>query len=94
MAKVESFTEVPAERLLDPVSKSASSSSSHSNSSLFSFLGLGSDLPNFVLLSCLYCFQGVPLGLCAGALPLLLKAKGASFGAVGVFGMATLPFSL
>lgn len=52
------------------------------------------DLWNIALLVGLYCFQGVPLGLSSGALPFILKNSGASYGAVGVFSYATLPFSL
>ncbi len=37
--------------------------------------------------------QGVPLGLCGGSLPFILK-KDLSYAAIGVFSTAMLPFSL
>lgn len=54
---------------------------------------LGGDLPNLILLAFLYCLQGVPLGLCMGSLPFILK-KYVSFAEVGIFSLASYPFSL
>ena len=54
---------------------------------------LGGDLANLLLLGFLYCLQGVPLGLCMGSLPFLLK-KHISFAEVGIFSLASYPFSL
>jgi PAT family acetyl-CoA transporter-like MFS transporter 1 len=48
---------------------------------------------NLILLTLLYCFQGIPLGLCGGSLPFILK-KDLSYSAIGVFSLSTLPFSL
>jgi PAT family acetyl-CoA transporter-like MFS transporter 1 len=49
---------------------------------------------DFVLLCALYCFQGIPLGLAGGSIPFLLKAGGASYSSIGLFGLSMLPFAL
>lgn len=51
------------------------------------------DLRNFALLVLLYFLQGVPMGLAMGSVPFLLKNK-LSYGEVGVFTLATYPYSL
>ena len=54
------------------------------------------DLPQFYLLVALYFVQGIPVGLAFGTVPFLLKsmAKGMSFTSLGLFSMATYPYSL
>ncbi|CCC71453.1 hypothetical protein NCAS_0H01430 [Naumovozyma castellii] len=54
------------------------------------------DLPQFFLLIALYFVQGVPVGLAFGTIPFLLKsmAKETSFASLGVFSIATYPYSL
>ncbi|AET38579.1 uncharacterized protein Ecym_3067 [Eremothecium cymbalariae DBVPG len=54
------------------------------------------DLPQFYLLVVLYFLQGIPVGLAFGTVPFLLKsvAKDTSFTKLGVFSMATYPYSL
>ncbi|ODV91020.1 hypothetical protein CANCADRAFT_26078 [Tortispora caseinolytica NRRL Y-17796] len=57
-----------------------------------------SDLPpqdfrNFCLLCTLYLLQGIPVGLAFGSVPFLLKTK-LSYGQVGVFSLASYPYSL
>lgn len=54
------------------------------------------DLPQFYLLVVLYFVQGIPVGLAFGTVPFLLKsmAKGLSFTSLGLFSMATYPYSL
>ncbi|CCK72933.1 uncharacterized protein KNAG_0M00800 [Huiozyma naganishii CBS 8797] len=54
------------------------------------------DLPQFYLLVALYFVQGIPVGLAFGAIPFLLKsmAKQTSFTSLGVFSVATYPYSL
>lgn len=51
------------------------------------------DGAQLVLLTALYFLQGVPLGLCGGSLPFILKSR-VSFTQIGLFSVATLPFSL
>lgn len=51
------------------------------------------DLRNFALLVLLYFLQGVPMGLAMGSVPFLLKSK-LSYGEVGVFTLATYPYSM
>ena len=57
-----------------------------------------SDLPtqekrNFLLLCLLYFLQGIPMGLAAGSVPILLKNY-LSYGQIGVFSLAAYPYSL
>lgn len=54
------------------------------------------DLPQFFLLVALYFVQGIPVGLAFGTVPFLLKsmAKDTSFASLGLFSMATYPYSL
>lgn len=54
------------------------------------------DLPQFFLLVALYFVQGIPVGLAFGTVPFLLKsmAKDTSFTSLGLFSMATYPYSL
>lgn len=54
------------------------------------------DVPRFLLLVMLYFIQGIPVGLTFGTVPFLLKsmAKNTSFTQLGVFTMATYPYSL
>ncbi|EJS44675.1 YBR220C [Saccharomyces arboricola H-6] len=54
------------------------------------------DLPQFYLLVMLYLVQGIPVGLAFGTVPFLLKslAKETSFTSLGIFSMATYPYSL
>ena len=73
-----------AEQLLETIEADMAGKSSRSSSFASSF----------ALLCVLYMFQGVPLGLAGGAIPFLLKAAGASYSAIGLFGLAMLPFSL
>mmetsp|Transcript_2155 Transcript_2155/g.5419 ORF Transcript_2155/g.5419 Transcript_2155/m.5419 type:complete len:469 (-) Transcript_2155:724-2130(-) len=54
---------------------------------------LGGDLGNILLLTLLYCFQGIPLGLAGGSLPFLLKQH-LSYTQVGIFSLVSYPFSL
>lgn len=54
---------------------------------------LGGDFGNVLLLSLLYCFQGIPLGLAGGTLPFLLKQH-LSYTQVGIFSLVMYPFSL
>ena len=51
------------------------------------------DKRNFLLLVLLYFLQGVPIGLAGGSVPFLLK-KYLSYGQIGVFSLATYPYSL
>ncbi|KAI4237881.1 MAG: hypothetical protein LQ349_001521 [Xanthoria aureola] len=65
--------------------------SSNSDTSFF-------DLPrqdrrNFLLLVLLYFLQGIPMGLATGSVPFLLKSH-LSYGQIGVFSLATYPYSL
>ena len=57
-----------------------------------------SDLPphdkrNFLLLVLLYFLQGIPMGLAGGSVPFLLKPH-LSYGQIGVFSLASYPYSL
>ena len=54
------------------------------------------DRPQFFLLIALYFIQGIPIGLTFGTIPFLLKSivKETSFTQLGVFSMATYPYSL
>lgn len=51
------------------------------------------DRRNFCLLVLLYFLQGVPMGLASGSVPFLLK-KHLSYGQIGVFSLASYPYSL
>ncbi|RDW77020.1 hypothetical protein BP6252_05073 [Coleophoma cylindrospora] len=51
------------------------------------------DQRNFGLLVLLYFLQGVPMGLATGSVPFLLKPH-MSYGALGVFSLASYPYSL
>ncbi|KAI0600751.1 acetyl-CoA transporter 1 [Biscogniauxia sp. FL1348] len=51
------------------------------------------DQRNFMLLVLLYFLQGVPMGLASGSVPFLLKEH-LSFGQIGVFSLASYPYSL
>ncbi|SCU99596.1 LANO_0F02586g1_1 [Lachancea nothofagi CBS 11611] len=54
------------------------------------------DLRPFILLVVLYFLQGIPVGLAFGTVPFLLKsmAKDTTFTQLGVFTMATYPYSM
>lgn len=51
------------------------------------------DRRNFLLLVLLYFLQGIPTGLAGGSVPFLLK-KHLSYGQIGVFSLASYPYSL
>ncbi|MCJ1473490.1 hypothetical protein MMC13_002141 [Lambiella insularis] len=51
------------------------------------------DRRNFLLLVLLYFLQGIPMGLAGGSVPFLLK-KHLSYGQIGVFTLASYPYSL
>ena len=51
------------------------------------------DRRNFLLLVLLYFLQGIPMGLASGSVPFLLK-KNLSYGQIGVFSLASYPYSL
>ncbi|MCJ1359593.1 MAG: hypothetical protein MMC33_009595 [Icmadophila ericetorum] len=51
------------------------------------------DRRNFLLLVLLYFLQGIPMGLASGSVPILLK-KHLSYGQIGVFTLASYPYSL
>ncbi|KAI9841631.1 MAG: hypothetical protein M1837_000478 [Sclerophora amabilis] len=51
------------------------------------------DRRNFLLLVLLYFLQGIPMGLAHGSVPFLLKSH-LSYGQIGVFTLATYPYSL
>ena len=51
------------------------------------------DRKNFLLLVLLYFLQGIPMGLATGSVPFLLK-KHLSYGQIGVFSLASYPYSL
>ena len=51
------------------------------------------DRRNFLLLVLLYFLQGIPMGLASGSVPFLLK-KHLSYGQIGVFSLASYPYSL
>ncbi|CAG8978414.1 hypothetical protein HYALB_00013103 [Hymenoscyphus albidus] len=52
------------------------------------------DRRNFMLLVLLYFLQGVPMGLATGSVPFLLKGAHLSYSALGVFSLASYPYSL
>ena len=52
------------------------------------------DRRNFLLLVLLYFLQGIPMGLASGSVPFLLKQKHFSYGQIGVFTLASYPYSL
>jgi PAT family acetyl-CoA transporter-like MFS transporter 1 len=52
------------------------------------------DRRNFGWLVLLYFLQGVPMGLAGGSVPFLLKGNHMSYSALGVFSLATYPYSL
>ncbi|TVY23902.1 putative membrane protein [Lachnellula hyalina] len=52
------------------------------------------DRRNFGLLVLLYFLQGVPMGLATGSVPFLLKGRNLSYSALGVFSLASYPYSL
>jgi PAT family acetyl-CoA transporter-like MFS transporter 1 len=52
------------------------------------------DRRNFGLLVLLYFLQGVPMGLATGSVPFLLKGANMSYSALGVFSLASYPYSL
>ncbi|KAH3663363.1 hypothetical protein OGAPHI_005353 [Ogataea philodendri] len=52
------------------------------------------DRPRFFLLVMLYLIQGVPIGLAFGAVPFLLKSGQLTYSQVGVFSLASYPYSL
>ena len=59
-----------------------------------SFLDLPrQDRRNFLLLVLLYFLQGIPMGLAGGSVPFLLKQH-LSYGQIGVFTLASYPYSL
>ena len=51
------------------------------------------DRRNFLLLVLLYFLQGIPMGLAGGSVPFLLKQH-LSYGQIGVFTLASYPYSL
>ncbi|KAI8929994.1 acetyl-coenzyme A transporter 1-domain-containing protein [Entophlyctis helioformis] len=51
------------------------------------------DLPNIALLVFLYLLQGVPLGLCMGSVPFLLKSK-LGYSDLALFSLSSYPYSL
>lgn len=51
------------------------------------------DRRNFLLLVLLYFLQGIPMGLAGGSVPFLLKSH-LSYGQIGVFSLASYPYSL
>jgi PAT family acetyl-CoA transporter-like MFS transporter 1 len=52
------------------------------------------DQRNFILLVLLYFLQGIPMGLATGSVPFLLKANLFSYGQIGIFSLASYPYSL
>lgn len=52
------------------------------------------DRRNFCLLVLLYFLQGVPMGLATGSVPFLLKRAHLSYTQIGVFSLASYPYSL
>ena len=53
------------------------------------------DRRNFLLLVLLYFLQGIPMGLAGGSVPFLLKKKSSlSYSQLGVFSLASYPYSL
>lgn len=64
------------------------------NSYMTSFYDLPiRDKHNFLLLVLLYFLQGIPMGLAGGSVPFLLKPY-LSYGQIGVFSLASYPYSL
>jgi hypothetical protein len=51
------------------------------------------DRRNFLVLVLLYFLQGIPMGLAGGSVPFLLKSH-LSYGQIGVFSLASYPYSL
>ncbi|KAL7309500.1 hypothetical protein PS15m_010371 [Mucor circinelloides] len=51
------------------------------------------DYGNFALLVTLYLLQGIPIGLCFGSIPFLLKAK-LSYSQIAIFSLSSWPYSL
>jgi len=51
------------------------------------------DRRNFLVLVLLYFLQGIPMGLAGGSVPFLLKQH-LSYGQIGVFSLASYPYSL
>jgi len=52
------------------------------------------ELPNILLLIFLYALQGVPLGLTFGSIPFLLQSSSSSYTSLGLFSLASWPYSL
>lgn len=52
------------------------------------------ELPNILLLVFLYALQGVPLGLTFGSIPFLLQSHTSSYTNIGLFSLASWPYSL
>lgn len=52
------------------------------------------DYPRFFLLVLLYFIQGIPIGLAFGSVPFLLKSSKLTYSQVGLFSLATYPYSL
>jgi MFS transporter, PAT family, solute carrier family 33 (acetyl-CoA transportor), member 1 len=52
------------------------------------------DRRNFLLLVLLYFLQGIPMGLATGSVPFILKKKDLSYSSIGVFSLASYPYSL
>jgi hypothetical protein len=52
------------------------------------------DRRNFLLLVLLYFLQGIPMGLASGSVPFLLKKMHLSYSQMGVFSLASYPYSL
>ena len=51
------------------------------------------DRISIAVLILLYTLQGIPMGL-SGSIPLILKEKGASYEALSLFSLVSIPFSL
>ncbi|CDK25942.1 unnamed protein product [Kuraishia capsulata CBS 1993] len=95
-----------SDSVLTPVSKSASprestphsayeqSSSSQMDKHVKSSNLPRIDRPRFMLLVLLYLLQGVPVGLGFGSVPFLLKSGQLSYSQVGIFTLASYPYSL
>ena len=52
------------------------------------------EMPNILLLIFLYALQGVPLGLTFGSIPFLLQSSSSSYTSLGLFSLASWPYSL
>lgn len=52
------------------------------------------DYPRFFLLVLLYFIQGIPIGLAFGSVPFLLKSNNLTYSQVGLFSLASYPYSL